>query len=230
MYRVIEKYSPTLLIDEADTFLRDNEELRGIINSGHQRSSAFVVRTVGENHEPKQFSTWGPKALAQIGPFPPTIEDRAISVSMKRKAPGERVERYSERKQREYLANLRRMCFRWSSDNAAGVRDYDPEDLPSLHDRANDNWRPLLAIADIADGEWSERARRSAKMLSGFHNEEGESVRSQVLVDIKNLFEEAQTDRLSSQEIVEALGKMEERPWPEWRRENRLPLASWLPC
>src|SRR5260221_13255916 len=42
IYRVIEKLHPTLLIDEADTWLKDNEEARGVINSGHTRGSAFV--------------------------------------------------------------------------------------------------------------------------------------------------------------------------------------------
>ena len=43
-FRTIEKYSPSLLIDEADAFLKDNDELRGILNSGHTRASAFVIR------------------------------------------------------------------------------------------------------------------------------------------------------------------------------------------
>jgi putative DNA primase/helicase len=47
-FRVIEAKSPTLLIDEADAFFRENEELRGVINSGHTRTSAYVIRTVGD--------------------------------------------------------------------------------------------------------------------------------------------------------------------------------------
>ena len=47
LFRGIEMWQPTVLIDEGDTFLRDNEELRGIINSGHSRGSAYVLRTVG---------------------------------------------------------------------------------------------------------------------------------------------------------------------------------------
>jgi Domain of unknown function (DUF3854) len=44
IYRVIEKLHPTLLIDEVDTWLKENEEARGVINSGHTRGSAFVLR------------------------------------------------------------------------------------------------------------------------------------------------------------------------------------------
>ena len=72
IYRVIEAWQPTLLIDEADTFLKDNDEMRGIINSGHTKDTAYVIRTEGDNYEPKKFSTWAPKAIAMIGDMPDT--------------------------------------------------------------------------------------------------------------------------------------------------------------
>lgn len=43
-FRVIEETRPTLLIDEADTLLQGNDELRGILNSGYSRKTAYVVR------------------------------------------------------------------------------------------------------------------------------------------------------------------------------------------
>ena len=46
IFRVIEQSAPTMLIDEADTFAKDNEELRGLLNSGHTRRTAFVLRSV----------------------------------------------------------------------------------------------------------------------------------------------------------------------------------------
>jgi hypothetical protein len=47
-FRVIEEAHPTLLIDEADTFLQGNEELRGILNSGYSRKTAYVLRVAGD--------------------------------------------------------------------------------------------------------------------------------------------------------------------------------------
>src|ERR1043166_434350 len=47
-YRVIEQIQPTLLIDEADTFMHGNEELRGILNSGYQKKTAYVLRAVNQ--------------------------------------------------------------------------------------------------------------------------------------------------------------------------------------
>src|ERR1700676_3791084 len=93
LFRIVEKYSPTLLVDEADSFLRDKEELRRILNSGHTRDAAYVVRTVGDENEPRRFSTWAAKAVALIGHLPDTFADRSLVVPMRRHAAGEHVER-----------------------------------------------------------------------------------------------------------------------------------------
>ncbi|MEZ0280177.1 hypothetical protein, partial [Methyloceanibacter sp.] len=76
VFRTVEKWKPTLIIDEADTFIRDNDDLRGILNSGHHRSNAFVIRSTGENHEPTRFCTWSPKIVALIGELPAARQSR----------------------------------------------------------------------------------------------------------------------------------------------------------
>lgn len=48
-FRAVEKYRPTLIVDEADAFMRDNEELRGLLNNGHERENATFLRIVGES-------------------------------------------------------------------------------------------------------------------------------------------------------------------------------------
>ena len=65
IFRYIEKARPCLLIDEKDT--DRNEEARGILNSGHTRDTAYVIRCDGEDNEPRRFSTWAPKAIASVG-------------------------------------------------------------------------------------------------------------------------------------------------------------------
>jgi putative DNA primase/helicase len=75
---------PTLLIDEADTFLPENEELRGILNAGH-RCGAAAVRLVGDNHEARSFATYAPVAIALIGKLPDTLADRSVHVSLRRR-------------------------------------------------------------------------------------------------------------------------------------------------
>lgn len=218
LFRAVEKFTPTLTIDEADTFLRENDELRGILNASHRKASAFVVRTVGDEHEPALFLTWCPKAIALIGKLPGTLEDRSILISMKRKAPGERVERFQADRVAAEFATLKRKAARWAADNLDVLRKADPEIPSALNDRASDNWRPLLAVADLAGQEWRALARKACVALADEVDEAENSALIQLLDDLRELFETREVDRLASSDIAETFGAMEERPWSEWRR------------
>jgi hypothetical protein len=222
LFRAVESFSPTLLVDEADSFLREREELRGVLNSGHTRATAFVVRTVGDDHEARRFSTWAPKAIALIGRLPETLEDRSILVPMRRRAPNEHVERLRfHGPAAGAFEELRRRSMRWASDNAAELREADPVPPGDLNDRADDNWAPLLAIADAAGGEWPDSARRAARALSGAV-ESGDGTGEQLLADVRAIFVERGEPRLFTQDLLADLNAREDRLWKEWRRGNPL--------
>ena len=215
LFRAVEKFRPTLLADEMDAFFGRNNELRGILNSGHRRSFARVLRSVGDDFEPRCFATWSPKILALIGRLPDTLADRSIPVRMRRKRKGERAERLRLDRLGE-LEPTRRRAWSWAQASFQALASADPAVPPELNDRAADNWRPLLAIADLAGGPWPERARRAAILLSS-DREDDNSAAVLLLGDLKRLYENREADRLSSAEIVAALLEMEYRPWPEWR-------------
>jgi putative DNA primase/helicase len=165
MYRVIEKYQPTLLIDEADTFTEDNKEMTGILNSGHTRDTAFVWRSHPETFEPEMFSTWGPMAIAKIGTLPPALWTRSIIIPMRKKLRTEFVQRllpgdFHRQDQ------LHAKCARWAMDHMESLSDRDVDFPHELDDRTCDNWRPLLAIASEIGPASLKRARSSAVSLS----------------------------------------------------------------
>ena len=224
LFRTIELERPTLLLDEADTYLGNNEDLRCIINSGHSREGQ-VIRCVGDDHEPRQFSTWAPVLLAQIGNPPATVHDRSIVINLTRKKPSEQVQRFRG-KERNRLQVLARKMVRWVSDNANAIAKETPATLPYLDDRANDNWQPLLIIADAVGGPWPQRARESARALVEGAGHDASSVGEMLLSDIQWIFE-TQTndlqpgmdrpDRIPSVDLVEQLTRMDGRPWAEWR-------------
>ena len=220
LFRTIEAARPTLLLDEADTFAKDNEDLRGILNSGHRRNG-MVIRIVecGKDYEPRQFSTWAPVALASIGSLPATMMDRSIIVALRRRRPDEPVE--SLRLDRPNgLDRLARMAARWAADHLDVLRDADPAMPESVFNRAADNWRPLLAIADAAGGDWPERARNAAVAFAAEYTDE--SRRVQLLADIADAFEAKKTDRLSSDDLTAHLVGLEDRPWAEWSKGRPL--------
>ena len=222
LFRVIEKYQCVLLLDEADTFIYNSEELRGILNSGYRRSGSYVIRTVGEDFEPVVFNTFGPKAVAQIDMPPETIVDRGIIVNMQRKKPNEKPERLRADKIFDVFRHLRQKAVRWTQDNLAALTDCEPALPDSLNDRAQDSWRPLMAIAEIAGDKWVEHGLTSAVKLSEEKSEV--SKRTLLLDDIRNLFRQLNTTRMSSAEICEELSAIEEHPWPEWR--NGQPITA----
>ncbi len=88
---------------------------------------------------------------------------------------------------------------------------------PELNDRAADNCRPLLAIAEFTSPAWAERARKAAMMLHRDADQVDDSPGVMLLVDLHSIFQSVKRDKLSSDEIVKSLGDMEHRPWPEWR-------------
>lgn len=222
LFRAVEAYAPTILIDEADMFLEAREELRGVLNAGHFRPTAHVIRTAGDDHEVRLFSVWAPASVALIGKLPGTLADRSIEIQMRRKTADEVVERLRMDRLDEF-ENVRRKAVRWAQDNIEALRDADPDTPDELHDRAADNWRPLLAIADLAGGDWPEEARVAALTLSGVAEESGDGdIGPELLADVYTIFKKRGTETLASSVLVEALIGKADRPWATWRRGNAL--------
>jgi len=223
LFRTIELASPVLLIDEADTFLGDNEELRGVLNQGHRRGGQ-IIRTAGDDYEPRIFNVYAPVAIATIGRLPGTIADRSIHIEMRRASKSERVAKFRLGKTPE-LGVLARKAARWVRDNAEAIRNHEPMIPDAIYNRAAANWEPLLTIAEIAGAAVADRARAAALAACG--REEEQSLGTLLLGDIRDVFAEREIDRLASAELVEALAAMPERPWPECR--NGKPInQNWL--
>ena len=217
IFRTIEAARPTLLIDEADTFLNNNEDIRGVLNSGHRRSGAFALRLVGDNHEPRQFSTWAAVAIALIGKLPDTLQDRALLIRMRRRLSSEAITPFRADRTDD-LRILARKAARWANDNLEALRAMDPAIPPTITNRDADNWRPLIAIADAAGGEWPAHARVIAETMVDKAEGDENSVKTLLLEDIRSVFATKSVDKLPSAELVEALLAMKDRPWPELGR------------
>ena len=219
IFRTIELARPTLLIDEADTFLSANEELRGVLNSGH-RAGGQVIRTVGEDFEPRTFATFSPCAIAMIGNLPPTLDDRSIHISMRRKVPGEKVGRF-RRGRDSKLDELARKAVRWTADNAEALRGADPKMPDGIENRQADNWEPLFAIADAVGGEWPEAIRKVAIEACGSKEDDSHNIR--LLADIQIILHDGgNTCHFTSAGLVSALIALPDRGWDECNRGRPL--------
>jgi putative DNA primase/helicase len=221
LFRIIDDSRPALLIDEADTFVASNDDIRRVINSGHTPELAHVTITVGDDHEPRRFSTWSPMVIAGIGKLPGTIEDRGISINLRRRRREETIDRLRFHRV-DHLNVAASKAFRWAEDHIVELAALDAEPPESLHDRAADNWHPLLGIAACVGGEWPARARRAALKLSAEGALDQDSLGTLLLADIRGIFGEADVDRLSCDGLLDRLLKLEDRPWPESNRGRPL--------
>ena len=176
---------------------------------------------IGDDHQPRAFSTWAAIALAAIGHLPITWVDRSIVIRMKRRAKDEPIERMRLDRDQGF-ATLGRKCARWAADHAEELSCADPWIPPQLNDRGGDNWRHALAIADQAGGDWPRQVRAAAVALSTDAEGEAEALGVMLLADLKEIFKATGNDALWTETLVDLLKEMTERPWCELSRGKGL--------
>ena len=219
LFRAIEacKPPPTVLFDEGDAAFKRgaNEELRGLLNAGHTPDHAFVTRSVkvGDDWVVKKFSVWCPLAIAAIKSMPATIEDRSVIIPLRRR-PDEPIEPGRRRTLRG-LSVFAQKCARWATDSQEALCDVQPTMPKRLGDRAADNWELLIAIADRCGGNWPERARKAAFLLSAADIRNDESSEFELLGNIREIREVWTDPEISSTAFVNALIELPSSPWKE---------------
>ncbi|WP_112248797.1 DUF3631 domain-containing protein, partial [Kribbella monticola] len=204
---------PTLLIDEADTIFGpkagENEDLRGLLNAGHQRGRPALRYDAGSRSVEK-IATFAMAALAGIGAMPDTIEDRAAVIRMRRRAPGEKVAPYRVGRDGPELDELRARLNQWLTGHITALRHATP-DMP-LEDRAADTWEPMIAVADLAGAQWPRAARKAAVALTSDRDAGDEaSIPTRLLADCRAVFQDA--DALPTAELLNRLKADTEAPW-----------------
>ena len=223
IFRTIEAHCPTLILDEADSYLQENEEMRGVINSGHEREFAYVIRTVSlPNGElaTAEFSTWCPKAIAQIGLPKRTILSRSVHIRLGRKPKNVKTEKL-RKKHYEEFGDLRRKISRLANDIRDHVKTFEND---SLDNRAGDNWGPLFAIASGAGEESLEKTMLAARRMSQKDAQEMKSFGrylleslDRIIVAKREKLELPPTENifLRSLDLVNELNQDDEAPWKD---------------
>jgi len=219
IYRLIDQHQPTLIIDEADTFIANStSDMTGIINSGHGRNRAYVTRCDGDTHQVSRFSTWTPMVLASIGNLQETIMDRSIVVQMRRKKVSESVPQipidlFDQCKQ------IREELMKWSIDNSSLIKASSFKPSPLGNDRAVDNWKPLFVLADLAGSCWLHDCDTAYQSLTVPDEPELPTL---LLGAIREIFKKTTVSKISSAQLVEDLTKDKDQPWCEYRNGSSI--------
>ena len=216
-FRLCEQFKPTLLLDEADNSLpKEKTELLGLLNAGHRRG-ARASRCEGEDNKLRFFNVFGPKVISGIGNQKDTLESRSIIIHMVRKLPSEKVARIKPKA----CETLRQQCRRWADDHMSAIQETELQLPEEMGNREADKWEPLFNIAHVLGGPWPEKMHAAVNLLKPVDNE-GEAAGVRLLHDILAVFNERDTDRLFTDDILAALHAMEDRPWRHWYQGNAI--------
>lgn len=224
LFRAVEKWKPTILIDEADTFFRDNFELQGMVNAGYLRDG-YVLRSEssGDSFEPRMFSVFSSKAIAGIAlerHLRDATMSRGILFNLRRKLSHESVSRLRHA-DKGVFAVITEKLARFALDYSQRVRLARPTLPDELSDRDQDNWDPLLAIAGCAGPEWVQRATAAALKLS-CEDVMPVSTGNELLADIRHVFERKRVEKICTADLIEALCDDEEGGWATYNRGKPL--------
>ena len=210
---------PTLFIDEADTIFSSRgrcdskNELRGILNAGYQRNRSYR-RCNPKTFQPESFNTYCMAMIGCIGSLPDTIEDRAIVIPMRRRMSEESIDPFNTMQDESDLNDLRDRLHLWIRPNLDVLAKANPE-MP-VDDRDADTWTPLVAIADLAGGEWPQLARDAClKIVSAAPVPSVEPLNQTLLKDIRVIFNECDESFIGSNSLVERLRGIGEAPWED---------------
>jgi hypothetical protein len=219
---------PTILLDEADAIFgkalkgdEKAEHLRGILNAGFGRDRPYKRWDI-TTRSVEDCPTFAMAVIAGIGSMPDTIEDRAVILTLRRKSPAERVAKYRLRRDKPRVTAIGDRLAGWVAPNADALGAIEPGMPAGLNDRAEDVWESLVAVADLAGGDWPARARRAAvKLAAAAEQEAGESLGQRLLADIRDLFADFTVSFMASRELVTRLAKVDEAPWRDLELTTR---------
>jgi hypothetical protein len=216
---------PTLLLDESDAAFNGDREyaegLRSLLNSGYRRGGKTTLCVgQGANLVTRDFSTFGPKAIAGIGHLPDTVASRSVLIQLKRRAPGEQVERWHYRRAKQSADRLCEDIAAWASEHESALQDVQPEPVEQLSDRAEECWEPLFAIADLAGGGICQLARSAAVQLYRCAQKEERSQGVLLLAAIKTAFRAART--VWTEALLATINSDDELPFGGYREGQGL--------
>jgi putative DNA primase/helicase len=220
LFRSVELWKPTILIDEADTFFGEYPELTGLVNAGFERG-AIILRSeaTGDSFTPKPFPVYSAKAIAGIQlerHLKEATLSRGIIINLRKKLSGEATDRLRHAES-GLFDGINSKLARFAEDYGYRVHQARPQLPDSLGDRDQDCYEPLLAIASMAGNEWLMKATSAALVLCQSVDSH-ESIGNELLADIRTVFELKRVEKISTADLITALIEDDEAAWATYNR------------
>ena len=216
LYRIIETDKPTICIDEADSFLNQNEEMNGLLNAGHMRRTAVKILSVPSSHgswETKKFSLWGAQAIAGIGDQKDTLMSRSIKINLRRKFLDEKVldvpfDFF------DWCAPIRDELDNLSTKLGEKIFKSTVSITQKASDRTIDNWLPIFKITNFLDATWRGKVNEAFLAIEvEKYEDDNLSVGLQILKDVHYIIKNFEEVEIQSTKLLAELTQLPDSDW-----------------
>jgi uncharacterized protein DUF3631 len=202
---------PTVLLDECQTiFGGSDRQVRGLLVSGSKSSGIY--------EGPAAVNVFCPKAFAGVRILPPAIDERSIPIILHPAKPDDRNQRFvpaQALKEAESLVAAMRQWVDQHQPDLYKIQPYTREQFPQeLTPRQQDLVEPLLQIADRIPGKIPGQIRYC--LLTVFQRDTSHGCFTQLLADIRDIFNNNTLDRIPSEDVLLSLNALKTRPWRTW--------------
>ena len=215
IYRFVDEHKPTLIFDEADDVFKRKVDIKHIFNASWTRGTKIPRQVkIKGNYVTVWFDPFCPKVIGLIeGNMPRTLISRSIIIKVWPKKPEDPRDFLNV--DDDMFVELRRKLARWSADNATALKDAKPLYPANFNNRLQANWRLLLAIAELAGGQWPKQAREAAARLS--HLTRRQSWGVQMFQAFQQIFASGRK-LITSKEVPSVLTADPDSVWCEYNR------------
>jgi energy-coupling factor transporter ATP-binding protein EcfA2 len=157
IFQTIDANKPTILIDEVHRVFKEHPDVVSVLQQGWDYHACRTARARGE------FNTFAIAILAGIGDYGSTeLKSRSAILEMIEDRSEKPPAKFVPRRAAEAMRTLRRKTLRWTMDVREALMDAEPKLPPMIsRNRIGDLAEILLRAADVAGGDWPERARNA---------------------------------------------------------------------
>jgi putative DNA primase/helicase len=223
LFRTTTQYHPSFLIDESKEFGKNNDDLRAFACAAYERGRT-VPRINPNTLEVELFETFSWLTLASVEALDETIEDRAITVFLKRKPAHVETEELDDIDSQVFYG-LKRKLQRWANDHGQAIKGMPLPRPKSLYNRNWKKWRSLLKIArEIGETCLIKSLVIAWQKTKEFADEP--SLQIEILSRIRTVFRDQGKDFLPTTVILKALNTDKEAPWADWSNGLQKGLTS----
>ncbi|HEY6249119.1 MAG TPA: DUF3631 domain-containing protein [Candidatus Angelobacter sp.] len=218
-------FDTTLFLDNCHHLFGPTERqpIIALLNSGSDAGLSYLSA-------PDEYSFFGPKAFAGNAPLPPSLAQRCIPITLRRKKFSDARTRFRPDKDHRDAVDLVHDLVAWIDRNGAAIQkaaQTSPPRIPPGHTpREQACAEPLLHLADLIGGSWPEKARTA---LSNIFKLAESTQAVGLLSDIRALFYvKEDPEYLSTKDMLAGLTVIEYRPWVKWTGGSGQKIATLL--